>query len=234
MLSGCSPAPSERSGAASRSVCGATSDTRFLQQILIEPVRVLERVEHGESRLDSGEDRGVSAAVMQVDEQRSIRLAHGAERDGHVDRNRRRPDAALGADEAEDLALLRPGRGSRVTRATASATLSSVNGSATTSLTPARIASTSSVGSSVAAAITMPTSGCWRRKVAQAAGTAVAPASVEHDDVGQLGRRRRQTRQVGDVTVTCAAIERRISSSWRSRDPTSRTLVSISSLHRTS
>ena len=70
----------------------------------VEPVDVLERVEHRESRLAAEEHRGVAAGDVQVDQQRRVgRDLRQRRRDVHGDR--RRADAALGADEGEHLAV---------------------------------------------------------------------------------------------------------------------------------
>ena len=73
-----------------------------LEEGVVEAVDVVEGVDHREARLDAEEYRGVAVGQVQVDEQRPA--ACGAIELGRdVDRHRGGADAALGADECEDL-----------------------------------------------------------------------------------------------------------------------------------
>ena len=81
------------------------------------------------------------------------------QRGGDVDGDGRRADAALRAQEREHFAV-RAGASSAVTRVTAAVRSGAVTGAVRNSVTPARMASSISAGSSAAATITTPVVGC--------------------------------------------------------------------------
>ena len=61
----------------------------------------LERVDDRELRLGAEKHRGVAVGHVEIDEERA--MLHRRQRGGDVDRHRGRADAALGADEGEQL-----------------------------------------------------------------------------------------------------------------------------------
>ena len=137
------------------------------EKMLVETMRVLERVDDRKPGLGAEEDaasplasayRQQCAVFFQVGQRR--RYVHG---------DSGRPDAALGADERERFA---DARGLAVGDNTGNSCLEivGVTGSETNSLTPERIASSSSAGSSRDATITTPVVGCWRFRSGNAAG----------------------------------------------------------------
>ena len=73
-------------------------DDQVPEERLVEPVRVLERVDDRESRLGAEEHGGIAVGHVQIDEQRAARFEL-RQRRRDVDGDRRRADAALGADE---------------------------------------------------------------------------------------------------------------------------------------
>ena len=73
-------------------------DDQLLQELPVEPVQVVDRVEQREARADAEEQRDLAEARLQVDDDRRP-LAQPRELDAAVHRDRRRAGAALGAEE---------------------------------------------------------------------------------------------------------------------------------------
>ena len=70
----------------------------LLQEVLVEAMQVLERIEDGETRPHAQEQRDLAQALLQVDDHgRTLRQPRQLHR--RVDRDRRRPGTALGAEE---------------------------------------------------------------------------------------------------------------------------------------
>ena len=137
---------------ASRSTPDAIWTTRPAEERLVEAMGVLERVDHREPRLDAEKHRGIAAGLVQVDQQRLDRVATFR---APSRRSRPRvvvPTPPLAPTKREDLAGHRAAVALLGRRARSPLRdRSSVTGSATNSLTPARIASSISAGSSGAA-----------------------------------------------------------------------------------
>ena len=72
------------------------------EERLVEAVRVLQRIDDREARLRAEQQRRVAVGDVQIREER-LRRRHLRQRGRHVHGRRGRADAALGADEREDL-----------------------------------------------------------------------------------------------------------------------------------
>ena len=82
------------------------------------------------------------------------------------------------------------------------------SGSATHSLTPARIASSTIAGSSVEATSSTGVVGCWRLSVATAGGSGLAAAQIDHHDVRLVRRGVRQRGQLRRRQLAGAQVDR--------------------------
>ena len=155
-----------------------------VEERFIDPVHVLERVQDREARLDAQQDRGVAMADVHID-QEHLAARGTRERDAGVHREGRGADAALDADERHQLpelfrVLRSPGRGAR-----RPASASGVIGSWTHSVTPARIASSISRGSSVDVTSTTPLPGCCLRNAPRPAGSWFCPRASRTSAAGR-------------------------------------------------
>ena len=77
---------------------------RVLQEGLVDPLGVVERLAQAAGRLDVERERDVAGVDVHVDERGAPRQLLGHD-EGGVDRERRDADAAAGADHADDAAL---------------------------------------------------------------------------------------------------------------------------------
>ncbi len=75
-------------------------DDQLAQELAIEPVQVVDRVEQRVARPDAEKQRDLAEARLQVDDDRRP-LAEARQLDAAVHRHRRRAGAALGAEEHE-------------------------------------------------------------------------------------------------------------------------------------
>ena len=182
----------------------ASGTTRPLKNASSRRCDVLERVDDREPRLGAEEHRGVAVREVQVDEQqRPAAAALELGRDVH--RHRGRADAALGADEREHL----PGRDRLLvgqTRLIAVSSSAACIGSARHSFTPARIASSIS-GIERRRDDHTGVVGCWRLRVASAAGKP-ASAHVDDHDVGLVRGGMRQHRELAHRQLVAAQVDR--------------------------
>ncbi len=72
-----------------------------LEKHHVEAVRILERIEDGKPRFDAQEDCGIAASLVQVHQQRPVGSGGRPDNGCGIDRNRRRPNPSLGADDRE-------------------------------------------------------------------------------------------------------------------------------------
>ena len=71
---------------------------QLLEEVLVEAVQALDRVEHREARPDAEEQRHLAEAGLEIDDDRRP-AREPRDLDGAVDRDSRRAGAALGAEE---------------------------------------------------------------------------------------------------------------------------------------
>ena len=84
---------------------GARADDQAAQKRFVQPVGVLERFGNREAGLDAEEHRGIAGGEVQIDQQRVVEDTR--ECGGQIDRDRRRADAAFGADHGVNAVLYR-------------------------------------------------------------------------------------------------------------------------------
>ena len=125
----------------------------------------------------------------------SIFDRHGRDVDG----DRRRADAAFGADEREHLADRPYPFDGRARARSPPRDRRALTGSVSHSLTPARIASSISAGSSLRDRMMTPVDGCWRLTRARPAGRTCVVPLIEDQHVGLHRRRRGQALELGHV-----------------------------------
>ena len=92
--------PVELLGAGEDVEPGLVLDHQLLQELPVEPVQVVDRVEQRVARPHAEEQRDFAEARLEIDDDRRP-LAQARELDGAVHRHRRRAGAALGAEEHE-------------------------------------------------------------------------------------------------------------------------------------
>ena len=184
-----------RSADASSSTPDVVLTTRLLQKLGVKPMQVLKRVEQRESRIGAEEDGRIPVGKVQVDEQRrALRQLRQHRRD--VDRRRGRANATLGADEREHGPPLTWVRWPS-SRAIAASNSACWSGSAMYSLTPARIPSSISAGSSAEARSTTFVDGCCRLSADSSEGTRWPPRTSTSRMSGWTRFRINQGAEVG-------------------------------------
>ena len=141
----------------------------LVQEVLVEPVQVLERVEQREPRAHAEEQRDLAESRLEVDDHR-LPLGQPRELDGAVHGHRRRAGAALGAEE-DQRRRRRLGRargrcrGAPPSAARRPGTSPPARGHMKNSFAPARIAWRISSGSVAWATAKIAASGGWRAAV---------------------------------------------------------------------
>ncbi len=194
-----------RSADASSSRPEARLDDQALQELGVEPMHVLERVEQRESRIGAEEDGRIAVGQVQVDEQRrALRQLRQHGRD--VDRRGGRatpPFAPTKAKTGPPATWRCADRARRVIAASKSACRS---GSARTSVTPARIPSSINAGSSEEASSMTLVAGCCRFSAVSVEGSLTAAADIDQKDIRLRRSRIEQRAEIrSQVSVETAA-----------------------------